>query len=277
MATEPILRKEDHELWEIWQRTALAHSRTQAYKRRVDRARALAIEALSAQPDAAVMWSCGKDSTALLHLVCVELGARVRVYAEKDDLDYPGELDYAHRLARQWDLDLEILSPPVSPAQWIADNGHELQDCSDVHSRAAGLSKACFYNVVEAANARHDLVFLGLRAEESEGRRMNRIFNGVHYYKQPSKLVPRGIWTSTPIADWKGIDVFAYLAERDVEILPVYRCIALMHASEPWRVRKSWWIPGSHSRFGGAVWLRHYYPSLFRQLVQWIPAVSTVG
>ena len=37
------------------------------------------------------------------------------------------------------------------------------------------------------------------------------------------------------------------------------------------RSRKSWWVPGSHSRWGGAAWLRHYYPSLYQQLAAWMP------
>lgn len=268
---EPILRADDYAAWASWQRAASLHAKTRAFARRVDAARRVVEQAIELQGSTALMWSGGKDSTVMTHLVCVGMGASVPVFSEKDDLDYPGEREYVERLARIWGIDLTVLVPPVSPASWLAEHGKELGDADDVHSRAAGLSKACFYNVVESATKDIGTIFLGLRAEESKGRRMNRKSRGNLYQKKS------GQWVCNPLSDWIGLDVFAYAAANDVELLHVYKCIAFMHASEPWHLRKSWWIPGNHAATGDAVWLRHYYPSLYRQLVQWIPAVSTVG
>lgn len=110
-----------------------------------------------------------------------------------------------------------------------------------------------------------DGIFLGLRQEESRGRRMNRVTRGTLYRKASGQYV------ATPIVDWSGLDVMAYMASRDIEPLSVYRCVAFMHADEPWRVRKSWWIPGASTRFGGIAWLRRYYPSLFARLCELLP------
>lgn len=75
-----------------------------------------------------------------------------------------------------------------------------------------------------------------------------------------------------PLADWSGMDVLTYLLVTGIEPLHVYRCIAFAHVREPWRIRKSWWIQGDAStRRGGVTWLRHYYPSLYRQLLAWFP------
>ena len=132
------------------------------------------------------------------------------------------------------------------------------------------MSKECFYAVVERATADHAGIMLGLRAEESRGRSANRASRGPLYRRAC------GQWTSTPIVDWSGLDVFAYLAARDIGLLPVYRCIGLdpRHAAAPWRVRKSWWLPGSHSSQGATAWLRHYWPSLHSQLCDWMPDAS---
>jgi 3'-phosphoadenosine 5'-phosphosulfate sulfotransferase (PAPS reductase)/FAD synthetase len=264
---EPMLEAADHAAWEAWQRAVRTHALTVVHARRVEAARRVASECLARYPDAAVMWSGGKDSTAMTHLVCVDLGARSQeVYSEKDDLDFPGEREYVEELARGWDLErLRILEPPVSPARWIAEHAAELSAEDDVHSRAAGLSKTCFYDVVEGASRQHHAIFLGLRSEESRHRRLNRAVHGVLYTKRSGQTV------CTPLGDWRGIDVYAYLETRGIELLPVYRCVGLMDADEPWRVRKSWWLPGQHSARGKTMWLRHYYPTLYRQLCAWLP------
>ena len=43
--TEPILRDDDRAVWEAWMRAAAVHGRTQAFARKVERARVAVIEA----------------------------------------------------------------------------------------------------------------------------------------------------------------------------------------------------------------------------------------
>lgn len=268
MSSEPILRPEDHEVWNAWQKAALAHAQTQAYKRRLDRARAIVDQAIEKVVDLAIMWSGGKDSTAMAHLIRVDRGHDLPAYSEKDDLDYPGERDYVIRLAGRWRLKLTILDPGVSLQKWMAEQsrlGTLPPADEDFHGRAALLSKENFYKIVESTSLRHCGTFLGLRAAESIHRLRNRRFNGAWYRKQ------NGHWICTPLADWTGLDVMAYLASCNIPVLDVYRCVAFMYRDEPWHVRKSWWIPGAHSCRGGIAWLRHYYPSLYQQLCRWLP------
>lgn len=264
---EPVLRAADLEAWDLLQRTALVHAQTKKHRRALDRARAAIDAAFAIAPPerCCCMWSGGKDSTVLTHLL---RGSGVAVASEKDDLDYPGEREYIERLAREWGLDLTVLVPPVSPRQWLADHAGELSAEGDMHSRAAGLSRECFYRVVEEHGARYGLTFLGLRSGESAGRAANRATHGVLYKKS------NGRWICNPLSDWSGLDVFAYAAAHAIELLPVYRCIALLHQDEPWRVRKSWWLPGTDARWGGVAWLRWYWPSLYRQLESWMPDAS---
>jgi 3'-phosphoadenosine 5'-phosphosulfate sulfotransferase (PAPS reductase)/FAD synthetase len=103
-------------------------------------------------------------------------------------------------------------------------------------------------------------VALGLRSEESGIRRRVREMRGRCFRLASGQL------RCLPVADWSGLDVFAYAHSRNIELLPVYRCVALMHAREPWLIRKSWWLPGSHAAQGGVVWLRRYYPSLYDKM-----------
>lgn len=293
---EPILNAEDRAIFDAWWRAAREHGRTQAFRRRVDRARGAVIEALSL-PDVAspapgrrrpsVSWSGGKDSTAMTHLVTVEAGARdvVDVVSEKDDLDFPGEREYVEGLAAAWGARLEVLTPPVSPSQWIADAAArgEVRTFDDIRSRRAGLSKACFYGLMEENDRGRTLTMLGLRREESNDR--NRVAMhacmAARDRRQSGEAGPRsgltywhkgvGAWRCLPVAEFKALEVYAYLATRDIDPLPVYRCVALMHADNPGLIRKSWWLPGEQTANGQVAWLKRYYPSLYRRLCGWMP------
>lgn len=272
-ATEPILRADDIAAWDIWMRTAAVHARTQAFRRHVDSAKRAVDRALAKSRKACFSWSAGKDSTDGSHLVTVEMGYReVELLSEKDDLDFPGEEAYVTDLAAAWGATLRIVRPAISPAAFIeaAALRGEIHAGDDIHGRAAALSKACFYKVMEEADRAYDVVMLGLRAEESGMRRMVREKRGLVY-----ELASRGGQVrANPLGDWTGLDVFAYAESRGIPMLHVYRCIGLMHRDKPWRLRKSWWLPGSGSARGQIVWLERYYPSLFRRLVSWMPHAS---
>lgn len=275
MTAEPVLRADDVAAWDVWMRTAAVHARTASFRRHVDGAKRAVDDALARSRNASVGWSAGKDSTCLAHLVTAEMGARdIELLSEKDDLDYPGEEAYVTELAAAWGASLRIVRPTISPAAFIEAEARagRLQPGDDIHGRATALSKACFYEVVEAAHRDRDVVMLGLRAEESKGRNRNRAKRGLVY-----ELRTSGQIRANPLGDWTGLDVYAYAVSRGIELLGVYRCIGLMHAHEPWHLRKSWWLPGAHAARGGVAWLSRYYPSLYRRLVSWLPNASLLA
>lgn len=259
---EPILSAEDVRVWDGWRRTFALHARTVTHRRAVDQALRIAGRSLEAAKTPVVSWSGGKDSTALTRLVRVDLGAPIVALSEKDDLDYPGEETYVRTLAAAWGLDLEIVRPPVSPMAWLAEHRGRLSAGEDMHSRSAGLSRACFYGVMERAGEGHDVHLWGLRAEESGRRRALLTRKGSDYE------LKSGVRRVAPLAHWTGLDVFAYLQAHGVDPLPVYRCCGWLpeHRQKPWLIRKSWWIPGAHAAHGGVAWLKRYWPRLFAKL-----------
>lgn len=264
MAHEPILTDEDVRVWDRWRMTFDLHVRTWAYRRAVDSAKRIAEQSLSKASDPVVSWSGGKDSTALAYLLRRDLGADVLAASEKDDLDYPGEEAYVHELAAAWSLRLVIVRPPVSPLAWLLERRGGLSAGQDMHSRSAGLSRACFYGVMEQADEEHDVVFWGLRAAESGQRCALLTKKGTSY------RLKSGLRRCAPLAHWTGLDVFAYLQHHGIEPLPVYRCCSFLpeHRVKPWLIRKSWWIPGAHAAQGWAAWLKRYWPSLHAKLTE---------
>jgi len=262
--TEPILDAHDVEVFDAWLAQASVWAQTRVYKARVDKAKRVVDQCLSLVPDSVCMWSGGKDSTAMTHLVSM-IHPGIPVVTEKDDLDFPGERAYVERVLSMFGWNVRIISPEVSPQDWIMKHAPGLTSEDDFHSRSAALSKECFYRLVEEASRKYQAIFLGLRQEESRGRALNRACRGVLYQKS------NGQYTCTPIADWRGIDVYAYLVSNGIPLLDVYRCVGFMHADEPFRIRKSWWIPGQSGRYGGVAWLRRYWPSLYYQLCEWMP------
>lgn len=267
--TEPVLDARDHQAWAAHMRMAAVHARTTAHRRRVDVARCVIREFHATHPNAILMWSAGKDSTAMCHLAAVDLALPVSSISQKDDLDYPGEREYVSRLASAWGLPLRIVEPPISLRAWLKDHGAHLIG-ADVHGRTSEMSKIGFYDLVEQA-AQGRPIYLGMRAKESRGRALNRALRGHTYVKACGQAVCQ------PLADWHDIDVYAYLLTHGVPMLDVYKCCGFMHASDPGRVRKSWWVPGSHAARGQVAWLRRYWPSLYADLVEMMPGVEALG
>lgn len=270
MIAEPRLSHADIKAWDVWMRTCLLHARTRGFMRKVDSAKDVISEMVARFDNPCVMWSGGKDSTVMTYLICVECGVNAAVYSEKDDLDYPGELEYVISLGDSWRIDLTILKPPISLVEWVQSHSRDLSVYKDIHSRDAELSKVGFYPVIQRAVDNHNCTCLGLRSEESPGRRANRNFRGRIYTKKSGETV------CLPIADWTAKDVYAYAFSRGVDLFLIYRCIAFAHADCPWKIRKSWWL-GSLNTIRDLPWLRHYYPSLWYRVCGYVPGSETLA
>lgn len=118
----------------------------------------------------------------------------------------------------------------------------------------------------------YDAVMLGLRMAESRGRRMNTITNGTNYTRAYDSLT-----VCTPLARWTAMDVHAFLASREVPLLPVYGCI---DPGMEWDgIRKSWWIAGGGpARMGSHyAWLRRWWPALWDRAASIDPSVRDLS
>ncbi len=260
-----------------WQMIAL-RALSSLHRRRVATARKRLVEALGTRQKGGAAhvwrlgWSAGKDSTALAGLLA-DVGAQSEcpAFGEKDDIDYPGEVEYLHTLGDALQMPpIEILRPEVSLLGWLAE--HKIDLTEDLHSQAAGLSREHFYGLLQKHRKQsgHTAVVLGLRSNESKHRAVNRASHGWLYQRAD------GLTVCTPLADWEDIDVHAYLMARDLPVLPVYLCID--PGMDPLRLRKSWWLAGGGvARHGHYQWLRRWWPDLWEVAARIDPRVRVLS
>lgn len=214
----------------------------------------------------------------LTHLVCVEMGHRVPAFAHKDDLDFPESEPYIRRTAAAWGVDLRVVRPPMSPATWMRDHAreHSVGGLIEMHARTSEIARAAWWDTIDQETAPYAGYFDGLCSHESRARALNRATRGNLYEK--AHRTRGSIYVAHPIHDWQPLDVYGYCASHDIELLPLYQCVGFQHREEPWRLREEWWVPSAKSaRHGQVAWLRRYYPSLYRQLCEWMPDARMYG
>jgi phosphoadenosine phosphosulfate reductase len=232
----------------------------------VDKALGVIDTALAQCCNPYVAWSGGKDSTALLHLV-QQRRPDIPAVCVQTDIELPDNLEIVERATRELRANLILVQPEVSAWQLVRRYGGPF---GQVNVATSMLDRLCFFapitQVVEERG--FDAVFLGLRAEESRARLMNRRKRGLVYANKG-----RGLLTATPLGDWSGVDVFAYLVSRNLPISSVYS--KTKFHPEPERVREGWWLPGDFMASRGIViWLRYYYPDLYDRLAREFPEVA---
>lgn len=246
-----------------WQAYYGLYSYLPEHKSKIEKSRQIIASFLSEHPESYVSWSTGKDSTALLHLA-LSVKPAIKVMSEKDDMDYPEEMEYLEMMREKYKLNLDV----ISPAEFIWNQISKFDVANDIHSRNTDFSAVYFYDLISDYKRKNNYsgVMLGLRAEESKRRLWNLKKRGSTYFCDRD-----GDWVCQPIASWTGADVFAYLISNNVPILDVYWKLKFVESPE--QIRKSWILPGARASSGQVAWLKYYYPELYSKLVQIKPEI----
>ncbi|GIV82730.1 MAG: hypothetical protein KatS3mg051_2084 [Anaerolineae bacterium] len=231
-----------------------AHARTTAFQRRHQQA-IKTLDALftsSARPY--VSWSGGKDSLACL-LLLAEMGRTdVCVFTQGDDLDWPDKETYCRRMAGELGF---------------TDHRYEWSETSALEQLAVGYDevrdvRGTFSHVVErfVCDYRPDGVIMGLRAEESRGRRIGIRRWGEVYRRKD------GLLRCLPVAHWTGQDVMAYVLSRGAELFHVYHQDI---GRPPHEIRMSWPLNPEFFDRGCVALLKRDHPEYYNRLSQHIP------
>jgi sulfate adenylyltransferase subunit 2 len=177
----------------------------------------------------AVLWSTGKDSTALLHLCRKAFLGRVPFPVIHLDTSYKFPDMYAFRdgIAREWGLDLVVARNDEALAAGVHPDGGALACCTALKTET--LKRAL-------AAGRHDAVLLAIRRDEHGIRAKERVFSpraddsSWRYGDQPLEMwdlftapVPgEGHVRVHPILGWREVDVWRYVRDEGLPFNPRY-------------------------------------------------------
>lgn len=178
----------------------LAQARTPGFERRVQEAERIIREGLSRASLPYVACSFGKDSAVMLHLVlqqCLGVPVRMTRWSETSLLN-----DFEPVLAA-WQERFGVIP--------------EFCDLTRDSIEAVVPSRHRALAALGETNG----YFLGLRAEESKGRRM-----ALRKYGPVYQTVSR-LWRIAPLAWWRWQDVAAYTVKHDLPVLASYGATGL--------------------------------------------------
>ena len=174
-----------------------------------------------------MLWSIGKDSTALLWLIRKAFFGRVpfKLIQLDTEMELPEVYEFRDRLVREWDLDLDIETcPPES----------EMDPTLPPATRAAMRKTQGLKNVMH--RDKYKGVICGIRRDEQSMRAKERVFSprsidGDWDYKdQPAEFwdqykteFPEGAHVRIhPLLHWTEIDIWRYTRAENIPIVPLY-------------------------------------------------------
>lgn len=230
---------------------------------------------IAVNPGYAVSTSWGKDSLALLS-IAVEVQPDVTVI----NIRYPNPVERFADMDRVRD---QVLSRPdmakiqyveiSCPGEWEMYErvGHGFADATTPEERAAvrwwraQLDEAAAKGLAATNSVG---VFLGLRASESKGRRMNVASRGLAYQRQDGARV------ALPIGRWNARDVWARIVAHDLPWLRIYDTAGCGRERARSGFVFATGAAGTLARYG--VWddWRRAYPTEFDSWMQRFPGLQ---
>jgi len=174
-----------------------------------------------------MLWSMGKDSTALLWLARKAFFGAVPfpVVLLDTEMELPEVYQFRDELTAVWDLDLHNeLCPPES----------SIDPTLPPHTRAAARKTAGLRELI--VRERYRGVIVGIRRDEQSTRAKERVFSprtadGSWDVKhQPVELwdvyhtdvVNGGHLRIHPLLDWTEVDIWRYTLRENIPIVPLY-------------------------------------------------------
>lgn len=184
-------------------------------------------EAYNRIDNLAMLWSIGKDSTALLWLVRKAFMGRIPfpMIQLDTEMELQEVYDFRDMLAQEWQLDLKIETCPPE---------EEMDQTLPPATRAAARKTAGLKNLLAREN--YTGLILGIRRDEQSMRAKERVFSprgadGSWQFKdQPMELweqykteFPQGTHMRIhPLLHWTEVDIWEYTKRENIPTVPLY-------------------------------------------------------
>lgn len=175
----------------------------------IDQARNLIRESLSGAQPACLTCSFQAECMVVLHLV-LEQHPKIPVLFLDTGYHFPETYAYRDRMGAAWNLNLVNLQPRQTVAEQETQFGILYQSAPD---RCCGLRKV---EPLFAALEGYGVWFTGLRREQSPTRASLQPDDA---FRLPSGKQLRKI---SPLALWRNREVWAYLKQHSIPVLPLY-------------------------------------------------------
>jgi sulfate adenylyltransferase subunit 2 len=185
--------------------------------------------ATSARP--VCLYSIGKDSSVLLHLVLkafTPMASPVPLLHVDTHWKFRDMITFRDKTAQRFGLDLHVYANP----RGVAENINPFDHGSRLHTqimKTDGLRQA-----LDRFN--FDTVFVGARRDEEKSRAKERIFslrNRFHAWDPRNQGPEFGLLFNTrlperhsvrvsPLSNWTEYDIWRYIASEDIPVVPLY-------------------------------------------------------
>jgi len=199
-----------------------------------------------------VLWSMGKDSSVLLHLIQKAFFGHTPIQLIHIDTSYklPGMIEYRNKIAREQNLQLIVATnqDSIDKKQTYPRGNLSRTDCckalkSDMlHKLITNTGCRYIYNntkdilEVDESGRVFDGLLLGIRSDEDGSRAKERVFsirgndNTWDIFIQPpeiwnhynTKITGNSHLRVHPLLDWTEKDIWAYIYKEDIQVLDLY-------------------------------------------------------
>lgn len=244
---------------DILKKTDLLHAKTIEFILKVNEAHNVICEALTHMKHPYLSFSGGKDSTVMLHMVLKHKPDIPVIYWDAD-ASYPDTEKFIEKVVKEWKLN--FIRRKTEPILSI------FRKYGVTHPQTEQKTMiATVYNPIKKLMKEHDFdgVFVGLRAQESKGRR-NLIDNRSQLFYNKSQKVMECL----PVAHFTVQDIWAYITANNSPYNTIYDKTAMCPRND---IRVSYWCGESCREMGRWVWLKKEYPELYNKFASEFPEV----
>lgn len=230
----------------------LAWSRNSKYRYKVDKSKEIIHDALKLCQNPYVSFSCGKDSSVLAHLV---LGVQSNVplrFLSSGETRLVHNVDDVIRFFRDIGADVqEINIDRVFTKEW--------ENATWDEQRKAGNKDLQHLN-----DGGYDLLFMGLRKQESRPREITLNSLKTDGYPPYTYRYKSGLIRCCPLANWTTTDIAAYIVANELPVLNWYEYDGI-------EGRTTARLTGDSVRQNVLIYIKHKDPEAFNKLKKRFP------
>lgn len=232
-----------------------------SFKRKLARSKAVIEEFLARAKRPYLALSGGKDSVVCAHLVS-QIDPDMQIFSQCDDLDWPGLDTHLKNIIKTCGLKDHIIGYSEVSAK------KEFKMALRIGKETKSMHEGCFRAVIKkyVEDYNRDGVILGLREQESKGRRLNLRYRGLIYSKKD------GVTTCCPIGKWDSKEVIGYIAKNNLPLFHIYTKLGQHIGIE--NVRMCWPIHPQFIAQGNVFFMRLCYPDYWRELIKDFPELA---